>query len=385
MDTLAPEAESTTVETPAAPVVVEAPSVGLHEMTGKERDAFLRDGSMPTREAKKDSDGADGADADSSAAPGEGKKPAETAAKTDAPASEPGKPAKDKKARNSEENRVSELLEDRKRERERADRLDFEARELRQRLDALERGSKSDGKKDSSTKEQPSEPKWKEVAASKEFPKIEDFDNPNEWAAAVHLHSQQQIEAVLSQRDNQSAESLAAREVAETAFRRGASELEQDPTVLDRIHPNLEKMPGAKALRAQGHEPMVDHVMKDMITLEMNRPLGLMAYYSTPEGWNEWVQMRGMDERGILRTIIAREHQLGPVTPGEEAAKGEKKPAAKTFTKTPNPPEKEGPKGDRVVDTAKASVETGDFANFQREMDARGDGLGKRYGRRRAS
>lgn len=254
--------------------------------------------------------------------------------------------------------------------------------ELEARLAAIER-PKADGKPDSSTTDQPSEPKWKQTAADKAFPKINDFESPDEWAAAVTEYTRAQIESGLSAKETQSAEAMAVREVAEKAFARGASEVEADPTILDRIHPKLEELPGARAVRAQGGEPNPDHVMKDMILLEMNRPLGLMAFYSTPEGWQEWVQMRGMDERGMLRTIIAREHQLGTVTPAAATAPGEKKPVAKTFTKTPNPPEKEGPKGAVATDGAKSAVETGDFAEFERTMDERGDGLSRRFGRRR--
>lgn len=378
MDPLTPEVEPTTIETPAATAVVEAPSVGLHDMTRAERDAYLREGKMPTRETKPVLDGGDAADADSSAAPAKGEKAAEIAAKDTKAASEPAAPAKDKKARNSEANRVQELLEDRK-------RSDRRVQELEARLAGIER-SKADGKKDSSTTDQPSEPTWKKTAADKAFPKINDFESPDEWAAAVTEYTRAQIESGLSAKDQQSAEANEVRQVAERAFAKGAAEVEADPTVLDRIHPNLESMPGARAVRAQGGEPNADHVMKDMILLEMDKPLGLMAFYSTPEGWQEWVQMRGMDERGMLRTIIAREHHLGTtVAPGEAAVAGEKKPAAKTFTKTPNPPEKEGPKGERVVDGAKAAVETGDFAAFEKTMDERGDGLGRRFGRRRAS
>ena len=380
MDTLSPAAvEEQPATTTVEAVTPEAPSVGLHEMTRPERDQFLRDGKAPTREPKVSDDAAD-----PSTAPAEGKKAAETAATKDAPASETGKPGKDKKARNSEENRVSELLEDRKRERERADRLDREARDLRTRLDALERGSKTDGKPDSSTKDQPSEPKWKQTAADKAFPKISDFESPDEWAAAVTEYTRAQIESGLSAKERESAEVMQTRQVAERAFTKGAAEVEADPTILDRIHPELEALPGSRAVRAAGGTPNINHHIKDQVLLESERPLGLLAFYSTPEGQREWHAMRQMDERGIVRTIVAREHQLGAsVTPGEATAKGEKKPAAKTFTKAPNPPEKEGPKGAQATDGAKAAVETGDFAEFERKMDAQGDGLTRRFGRRR--
>ena len=379
MEPLSPPVEET--PTAAATVVTpEAPSVGLHEMTRPERDQFLRDGKAPTREPKPDSDGGTAVDGDSSAPPADGKKAAEIAAKDTKAASEPAESAKDKKARNSEGNRVKELLAERERERSEFAR---ERHEMRQRLESLERSLKSDGKPDSSTTKQPSEPKHKQYAADKAFPKINDFESPDEWAAAVAVFTEQKIESVLSQRDNQSAESQVVRQVAERAFSRGAAEVEADPAILDRIHPELEALPGARAVRAAGHEPNINHLIKDQVLLESERPLGLMAFYSTPEGQREWDAMRRMDERGITRTIVAREHALGTVSRSEPAP--EKKPAAKTFTKTPNPPEKEGPKGAKATDGAESAVQTGDFAEFERTMDARGDGLSRRFGRRRAS
>lgn len=366
-------------------VMPEAPPARFDELSKADRDAFLRDGKIP---AQKDKATVSDDDADSSTAPAEGQKVAETAAKDVKAASEPAAPAKGKKdARNNEESRIKEVLTDRDRERERATRAERQNDDLRRRLDALEQGSKSDGKRDSSTKEPTSEPKWKEVAASREFPKIEDFENPNEWAAAVHLHTQQQIETALSQRDQASTETTHQREIAHAAFTRGATEIEADPTILERIHPELEALPAARAITAAGRQPTVDHHIKDTILFESEKPLAMMAFYSTPEGQAEWGALRGMDERGRQRTIIAREVKLGATTPqGDATAKGEKKPAAvvKTFTQSPAPPEKEGPKGAVASDAADSAVKTGDFANFQAEMDSRGDPAVRRYGRRRA-
>lgn len=363
-----------TTETVVTP---EAPPARFDEMSKADRDSFLRDGKVP---AAKDKAKSSDATADSSTAPGEGQKPGETAPSEKKAASEPAAPAKEKKARNSEENRVQELLEDRK-------RADRRIQELEARLSALDR-PQADGKKDSSTKEQPSDPKWKAIAASKEFPKIEDFENPNEWAAAVHLHTQQQIESALSQRDQASTETIQQREVAQAAFTRGATEIEADPTILDRIHPELEALPAARVVRAAGHEPNPNHYIKDQILFESERPLALMAFYSTPEGQAEWGAMRGMDEKARQRTIIAREVQLKlgtTTTQGDATKEGEKKPAVvKTFTKSPAPPEKEGPKGAGATDGAESAVKAGNFADFQTEMDQRGDPAVRRYGRRRA-
>lgn len=364
-----------TVEPTAAP---EAPSAGFHELNKSDRAAFLRDGKLPKKDPVSDDA------ADSSPAPAEGQKAAETAAKDVKAASEPAAPAKDKKARNSEENRVQELLTERQRERERADRAERRQFELEQRLNALERGSKADGKTDSSTKSQPDEPKWKQIAAAKEFPKIEDFDSPNEWAAAVHLHTQQTIESTLSQREQQSTEMQQVRAVAEKSFTHGLSEIEADPTLMDRIDPGLENLPGARAVKAAGHEPNVNHYIKDTILFETERPVGLMAFYSTPEGKQEWAAMRGMTETARLRTILAREIRLGTTAPQGDATKAEKKAVVKTFTKAPAPTEKEGPKGAVASDGADSAVKTGDYAALERELDARGDGLSRRWGRRRA-
>lgn len=377
METLTPQTE--TVETPAATEVVtsEAPAQGLHEMSKADRDAFLRDGKVPATEKKADKGSDD--KADSSTAPAEGEKAAETAASKVKPASEPGAPAKDKKARNSEENRVNELLEERKRDRELGSRLQRDNDDLRKRLDALER-QKSDGTKASSTDGKPDEPKWKAVAAAKEFPKIEDFDSPNEWAAAVHLHTQQTIESALSAKETAATEQSEHRQVLDQAYAKGASEIEADPTVLDRIDPGLENLKASRHLPADQRNKATD--TKDFILYDMDKPLGLMAFYSTDEGRQEWAKMMSMDGRGIQRTIIARELSFGSVPQGDAAKATEKKAVVKNFTKAPTPPEKEGPKGALSTDGAKSAVESGDFAAFQAEMDAKGDGMSRRYGRR---
>jgi hypothetical protein len=200
----------------------------------------------------------------------------------------------------------------------------------------------------------------------------------------VHLHTQQTIESTLSQREQQSTEMQQVRAVAEKSFTHGLSEIEADPTLMDRIDPGLENLPGARAVKAAGQEPNVNHYIKDTILFETERPVGLMAFYSTPEGKQEWAAMRGMTETARLRTILAREIRLGTTAPQGDATKGEKKAVVKTFTKAPAPTEKEGPKGAVATDGADSAVKTGDYAALERELDARGDGLSRRWGRRRA-
>lgn len=376
----APETVTAT-ETTTAP---EAPTKGFHELSKEERREFLETGKAPG--AKKASDGKT---ADSSTAPADGKKAAETAA-NDAPASEPGKPDASKKARNSEENRINELLEDRRRERDRADRLQRDHDALIKRLDALESKPKADGKTDSSTAADPSEPKWKKYRAMKDAPKIADFEDPDDWGAAMSVFIAEQVAkeqavSVVQERDRVSSEEAAVHQEMHRVLETAATRLEAD----EKAHPDLKTKvdPGLKSLLPtrmlpEGQPPNAANFAKDCIVFESDYPLQLHAFYSTPEGQAEWSQLMQMDRRGIERTIARRDLSFAaPAASGEPAT--EKTPAAKTFTKAPPPPDKQGPKGHVVDDGAEAAVKTGDFGAFQRELDERDPGTRRRYGIRR--
>lgn len=375
-DKSAPETVTTTAE----------PTVGFHELTGPERREFLDKGTLPTREKKADTAAAsDGKTADSSTAPAEGKKAAESAASPSKPASEPGKPTTDKKARNSEENRVNELLEDRRRERERSDRLQRDYDSLKQRLDALER-PKADGKTDSSTTAGPS-------GTAKEIkrPQLKDFDGEDgleRWEAAMADYVTQSIEAKLSERDATSRSEASMHQEMERVVSVAAERLSADekahPELIEKIDPGLKNLLPMRFL-PQGEQAGPHHYAKDVMSFDCDHPLQLHAYYSTPDGQKEWASMMQMDRRGIERTIARRDLSFATASASGEAAKpAEAKAPAKTFTKTPPPPDKEGPKGAGVHDAAGAAVGAGDFAQFQREMDAREGVEGRRrYGIRR--
>lgn len=381
-DLTAPET-GTQTDTTTAP---DAPSKGFHELSKDERREFLETGKAPGAKAS------DGKTADSSTAPADGKKAAGTAAK-DAPASEPGKPDASKKARNSEENRVNELLEDRKRERDRADRLQRDHDELKKRLDALEHSKpKADGTTDSSTTADPSEPKWKKYRAMKDAPKIADFDDPDDWGAAMSVFVAEQVAkeqavSVVAERDRVSSEEAAVHQEMQRVIETAATRLEAD----EQAHPDLKAKvdPGLKSLLPtrmlpEGTPPTAANFAKDCIVFESDYPLQLHAFYSTPDGQAEWAQMMRLDRRGIERTIARRDLSFSaPATSGEAATANTQKAVSKTFTKTPPPPDKNGPKGNVVDDNAEAAVKTGDFGAFQRELDERDPGTRRRYGIRR--
>jgi hypothetical protein len=383
MDHELPTTDQPAAADTTAPAAPEAPSKGFNDLNREERRAFLDTGKAPAKATDKASDDKT---ADSSTAPAEGKKAAETAASPSAPASETGKPTTDKKARNSEENRVNELLEDRRRERDRADRLQTEHDELKKRLAALESGKKTDAKSDSSTTADPSEPKWKKYRQG--APDINDFDDPNDWAAAMTAHVTEQIsrevvQSTLSERDKQQGEQATLhREMAQvvnTAANRLESDEKAHPDLIQKVNPRLRDLLPMRLL-PEGEQGNVDHFIKDCIVFDGDHPLQLHAFYSTEEGWAEWQAMRGMGRREIERMITRRDLSFGQ-SPGSTGGAAPAAPA-KTFTKAPPPPDKSGPKSTSAVDGAESAVKGGDFSSFQRTMDERDPGGGRRWGRR---
>jgi hypothetical protein len=343
---------------------VDAPSAGLHDLSKADRDSFYATGKLP---AAKDPD----ADADSSTAPS-GEQSDATASKT-APASETGKPAPGKKARNSEEGRISELLEDRRRDREMHSRLQRDNDDLKKRLEALEK-PKSDAKPDSSTAVDPSEPAWKKYRAMKDAPKADDFEHLDDYVAAMGTFVAQQIArqeatGVITERETKQAERAAADRDIETAVDTAHTRLQADETAFPDLKAKVDdrfKQIVPARLMPDGQAIGPHHYAKDQITFESEHPLQLSAFYSTEDGLAEWAAMMKMPPKQIERTILARDLAFRR-TP----AQGKPAAAAKTFTKTPEPPENTGKKPSHVGDPAEAAVKKGDFRAFMSAMDER--------------
>ena len=362
---------------------IDPPSAGLHEMSKADRDSFYSTGKLPDTTT---TDTKDAAADSSTATPGE--QAAEIAAKDKAPASETGKPAKDKKARNAEDNRVTELLTDRQRERQRADRAERELDSMRQRLEALEK-PKADGKKpDSSTAADPSEPEHKKYLAMPGAPKADQFDGDLDgYVAAMGAFIAKQIAreeatGVITERETQQAEYAAAEREMETVITQAATRLQAEeqafPQLKEKVHPRLKAITPARLL-SEGQAIGPHHYAKDQMSFESEHPLQLHAFYSSDEGLAEWQSMMRMGPKQIERTILARDLSF------RTSSQGDGKPAAvaaKTFTKAPPPPENPGKKPASVGDPAEKAVQKGDFAEFMRAMDER-EGVSSRYSRSR--
>lgn len=371
-----------------APAPIEAPTKGMHEMDAKERREFLDTGKAP-KAAK-----TDGKTSDSSTDPAKGQKAAEIAATEKAkPASEPGDPTKDKKARNSEESRVIELLDRTKREAERADRAERLGDDLRKRLEALEAGSKpkADAKTDSSTAAKPSTSKIdpKRLGADG-IPDIGKYaeNELNQFFADLHQagreQAQAEIDARFGERETQAGKQAELHQEMERVVTQAVTRLEADekahPDLIEKVHPNLRNLKPLRML-ADGDKPHVDHLIKDNITFESDHPLQLSAYYSTDEGWKEWVAMRDMDRRSIERTIARRD--LAFDTSSSAATATEPKPVAKTRTSAAPPPDKTGPKSASTADEAESAVKAGDFDALVKALDEKEGTQTRRWGRRR--
>lgn len=359
------------------------PEKGMHEMSREERREFLESGKAPTK-AKE----ADGTTSDSSTDPAKGQKAAETAAKDSKPASETGDPAKTPKARNNEENRVAELLEERRRDRREND-------ELRRRLEALEKGTapKSDAKADSSTAAATSatskiDPKRLGADGVPDIDKYAENELPQFFKDLV-TYGREQANADftnhLSEREKAHLEQAENHREMDRVVNQAADRMEADekahPGIREKVHRGLLELVPMRMLSDDERKTANrDHFMKDCIVFESDHPWQLSAFYSTDEGWAEWQSMRQMDRRGIERTIARRDLLLGQSTTGATA---DAKAPAKTFTKAPAPPDKGGAKSTGEADAAAAAVKAGDFSAFQAELDEREPETARRFGRRR--
>lgn len=354
---LAPD--QTTVTVPAdtgGAKTLDPPAVSINEMSKPERETFLKDGTVPSKKP-------DAAAASSPAAPDA--QAAETAALPE-PASEPGKPTK--KARNSEERRVEELLTERQRERQRADRAERDADDLRKRLDALEQ-AKPDATRDPSTPpaHESAKDRYKRLAKHPDAPKAADFEDLDEYAAVMagfvnDQVGQERIDAALSKRDatqGQQAQQMRDLEaVATKSADRIDAERAKDPSLVEKIHQGFRDLPPARLLPS-GTAAGPHHFAKDVIMFESEHPLALSAFYSGSEaGMAEWQRLMSLSAGEIQREIAYRDVSFRSTSA----------PVAKPFTNTPAPPPSLGHKPGAVVDKAKAAE--GNFAEMLAHLDA---------------
>ena len=386
-DTIIEQPATESIAPASEPVAVEQPAKAMHEMSREERREFLQ--GTDTKAAKATT--SDGKTADSSTAPAEGKKAVETATSKVEPASEPGAPAKDKKARNSEENRVNELLEDRRRERERADRLQRDHDTLTERLKALESGKKPDAKTDSSTAAKPSTSKIDPTRLGADgMPDIDKYaeNELSKFFADLVTYGREQANADIETRFGER-EQLTAQQselhremerVVNVASERLGSDEKAHPDLIEKVNPKLRDLVPMRLL-PEGTQPNADHFIKDCMVFDADHPLQLHAFYSTDEGWAEWAAMRNMDRRGIERTIARRDLSFGSSSQSQPAA--ESKTVAKTRSTAPPPPERGGPKSATTADAADQAVKAGDFNALIAELDEREGTVTRRYGRRR--
>lgn len=367
--TLAPDPTTVTVtETPKSDA---PPSVGFHALKGAERDAFLKDGTMPsTPPADQPADAA-------TATPGE------QAASTDATqktASEPVDPAK-KKGKGVKE-RTAELDAE---IRELNDRLRIRA-ELSKQLAASEPKPKPDAKTDSSTTATSETPDdtYERLANHPDAPDPETYTDLKKWGVAMahFVASQVAKEAastVYAEREQahgqQAAHTRELEAVAARAADRIDAEKAKDPTLPDRIHPDFRGLPPARVL-PDGAAVGPHHYAKDLITFESEHPLQLSAFYSgSAEGIAEWQRLMQLSTSDIQREIAYRDVSFRSTQAASVPAA-----AAKPFTKTPEPPAALGTKPAGVFDKKKAAE--GNFDAMWALLDAE-DGTETRKSSRR--
>ncbi len=351
MRTDAPSAESSTA--PSAP---ETPApysqAWLEAMNAEQRATWERTGEGPASP--------ESADQPAESAPAE---PAEQAASTDATPdqsdSEPDAPVKGEKGeklrkRTADLQAENEALRAELRERHR----------LRQELSQLEqRSPQRDQPAESRPATPPTKAEWERYKAMPEAPRQDQFDNYDDWSIAMGVFI---ADRRYAERQAQSRAEHVGRERAQ-AFQRvldGATKRIQEYEATHEgfaqgVHPDLLRVEPASLVPPGTpigpHNVLAEEILKSDLTPQL-----LLHFSSHPEDWQKLCAMRPPD---LLRAFGRLEVQVASPTPPAQAA--EPQPSS------PEPPRTLGRKTAQAPDEIEAALARGDFAAYERAMNAR--------------
>ncbi|HYD54584.1 MAG TPA: hypothetical protein VEA99_18260 [Gemmatimonadaceae bacterium] len=275
--------------------------------------------------------------------------PAEQAASTDAtppPASEPGKPAKKANA----DTRVQELL------RERA--------ELRQRLEALERG------------ERPAPPSVPDASPAESSPAaavgetFPDFDTwiqqPGHDAKTYEEYIDARTEWRWEQRQHAEQAAAVTRQRVRAFTERYTAAQAADPTFVQSLSPAVLALQPIDALPPGAAVSPLNVLAQEIVQSEV-APQLLRHFSAHPQ---ELEALRHAAPAVVVRTVAKLEARL------EGAAQAGSVTPQPTVTQAPEPPPTLGSKPAQPVDEAAAAVARGDFRSYaaaenRRELAAR--------------
>lgn len=362
--------------TPDAPAPAAPPPVPFHELGKEGRREFLETGKITADK------NADAATADQ-AAPG-----ASTDAERQA-ASEPAEHGKKKGkgvvARNeqlkAEIAEMNELLRTR--------------REVSRQLEALETKPKQDAKPGSSPDgvEQPEQAAYERYANDPGAPDPEDFSDLRKWGAAMSAFVAEKVaEEKFGQLFEARAQESAAvgeqqrelTQAAEVAEQRITADEAVVPDWRERMDPRFAAIPPSRLL-PEGAKDSPQSFAKDQIMFESEHPAQLAVFYSDEGNMAKLMRMVNgrptATPQSIMRDIAYQDASFR--SPGSRAGAAAAAPAAKTFTKAPNPPanlgRKPGTSGDPVEKVINGK---GKFSEFMAAMDQKEGVVSSAYFRR---
>lgn len=346
-------ANSDATSAASSPAPVSAQSV-IDSLSSEERTSWEMTGDFPERVQVKTGD----TPLDEKAADTSSAQPADqaTATAVDAPASEPGTPAKKEKGAKA---RTAEL--------------DAEIAEMRERLriraalrEELDRATppKTPTPDSSPAAETPSE--YERYLAMPDAPKEEDFDSYAKFTAAMGVFITDQRWQEHQQRA--SAESThmrtvdGLRQVSEAAQTRVTEFAKGDPAFAEKVNPQLLQIEPATMRRLKGEPIGPQHVLAE--ELAKSEAVGpLLLHFSTPEGQAEWGQLVRLPPTDLLRAFGRIEARFDSASPSA--------PAPKYVSSAATPPTVLGQRPADTSDPVDAAIKRKDPEAYAREQNKR--------------
>lgn len=362
-------------DTPQTANLTTTPPMGdpFAKMSEKDFDAFLLSGDVAPK--------ADPADTPGEAAAPE---PAEQAASRDAlpeaapEAATPEKPKKQAGAKKSAAERATEIEAETVADQERLNRALQTRREVKRQLDALDREEKpTKAGKDAeaaAAKADPGAPAWKKYRALPDAPKSADFDDLDDYAAAMGYFIAEKItderfdSKIQDYEARNSALSAADREFESQfteAHARVSAEVAADPEIHSRIDERWQRVESKHP-----DDPSCTPIefVKSTTALYCKRPLGVATYLSTPEGYERLKDLMGMTKAQITRELAYIDAEVAasaPLTASEDSQDtGAVERPHKRVSAAPAPAKVLGKKPAGAVDPLKKAIEENDFDTF---------------------
>ena len=297
--------------------------------------------------------------------------PAEQAASTDArkqaPVSETGKPAEKNGHRGNADTRVQELLASDRRNRE-------ENARLQERLAALERGAgKPDAQPGSSPDKAPTQTEWERYKAMPDAPKSANFDDFDDFTAAMSVFIADRRFAEHTQRSRHQSEIQrhveGVRDSGRQAAERIATAIKADPEFASKVDTRLLAIETASVRRISGQPIGPQHVIADEI-VSSDHTDKLLLHFSTEDGQKDFRRLMGMPPQLLLREFGRIEERLGGAKPASES----QAPPPKTLSTAPPPGKTLGTRPTEPVDPSDAALKRKDFAAYEAAENAKAVG-----------